>query len=693
MINDSIKQSVQATYQTIANKMEKFRKRYTQRLLIAEIAKTISGSRNEKILIAEGPTGTGKTLAYLVAAIPIANALKKSLVISSGTVALQSQILLKDIPTLLKLTDLNFDYTIAKGRARYLCPNRLIQLAGDSNEQTDAFSRQDYLHDTLRELYGEFQSGDWDGDKDSLPNKISDEIWQKVSTDRHGCLAARCRHISICPYFIAKSKLENADVIIANHDLVLSDLSLGGGVLLPDPEDTIYIFDEAHHLPEKTINHAGTWISLNGSISWLDKVETTLNQIEFILESNKNKTHLSNCRKSVAQLIEALKQSRDLLSSLDAFKQSLDPEVTLRFPMGIIPDALRQQSKELQQYSQDCLNHFNKIKDKISQRAKDDPDIMVHSEQVLPDLGILIGRLENSSNLWTIFSIQDAEKSPPYARWITRNTFKDNVDFRISTSPISAEEFLYQNLWSRCYSAVLTSATLVALGSFSYFQKKIGLQHSDSAHYLQLTSPFNLQENAVLWIPWMASQPSQIQEHTNELIKLLPDMIDFHSGTLVLFSSRKQLTNVAEELPLEVQQNLLIQGDLNTNALIEKHRENISQDKPSIIFGLASFAEGIDLPGKLCTHVIIAKLPFPVPDSPVDATEREYISAQGKNHFQEMVLPQTSIKLIQAVGRLIRNESDTGKVTILDRRLVDKSYGRQLLSALPPMRQIIDKKP
>lgn len=690
VLTDKIKEDVQKAYKNISQGIDGFRNRYAQRAFIAEIVKSICQEKRNNILVAEGPTGTGKTLAYLLSCIPVAKAQNIKLVISSATVALQSQLIEKDLPAVQKISGLEFTSAIAKGRGRYLCPSLLAQQTGDGESQVDAFATDDYLTATLKKLFNEFESNEWNGDKDSWDSQIPDEIWIKISNDRHGCSSSKCHYFRECPYFIAKEKIEEADVIVANHDIILSDLALGGGILIPAPEETLYVFDEAHHLPDKTINHASSWISVSGTTGWLDKSESIVKQCESILQESDTGKLFSSVDFAREKMKETMSQFTITINSMAELNQAHQTETTLRFPNGVVPDTLKAQIKELLLVSQEAEKQFNKLKDRITKAVTDNEIPPKLGEAVLPELGAGISRLSNIATLCFNFSFNDPVNEPPMARWITKNIYRDNSDYRLFTSPISAAAFLHQNLWERCHGAVLTSATLMTLGSFAYFQHRTGLDDVSHARYIHLASPFDFANKSTIWIPAMKSEPQQTDAHTNEIIDLLPDLIADKTGTLVLFSSRRQLTEVAENVPYYIQDHLLIQGDYNIQTLLEKHKEKISQSETSIIFGLASFAEGIDLPGELCTHVIIAKLPFPVPDSPIDATEREYIESQGQNHFREIVLPQTCIRLIQAVGRLIRNEEDSGKVTILDRRLVSKFYGKQLLDALPDMRRIID---
>lgn len=188
----------------------------------------------------------------------------------------------------------------------------------------------------------------------------------------------------------------------------------------------------------------------------------------------------------------------------------------------------------------------------------------------------------------------------------------------------------------------------------------------------------------------MVASPKDPAAHTREIVEWLPRLIDVTEplGSLVLFSSRKQMQEVAAAVPAGLRERLLIQGELPKSRLLVQHHERLKQGEASVIFGLDSFSEGLDLPGESCVHVIIAKLPFAMPDDPVGRTLSRWIEKRGGNPFIEITVPEASIKLIQAVGRLIRTEQDYGRVTILDNRLMRQSYGKKLLASLPPFKRI-----
>jgi len=189
----------------------------------------------------------------------------------------------------------------------------------------------------------------------------------------------------------------------------------------------------------------------------------------------------------------------------------------------------------------------------------------------------------------------------------------------------------------------------------------------------------------------MRADPTDPEQHTAMLIAMLPQLLDPQEGSLVLFSSRRQMNDVFEALAPDWRERILTQDSLGKQELLSRHRARIDGGDGSVIFGLASFAEGVDLPGNYCRHVVIAKIPFAVPDAPVEAALAEWIAARGGNAFMEIAVPDAALKLVQASGRLLRTEADTGRITLLDKRIVTRQYGRAILDSLPPFRREISR--
>jgi len=203
---------------------------------------------------------------------------------------------------------------------------------------------------------------------------------------------------------------------------------------------------------------------------------------------------------------------------------------------------------------------------------------------------------------------------------------------------------------------------------------------------LRIPSPFNYAEIAQFEVPKMDSDPREFDAHCDEVANMLPDLMASDVSALVLFTSWRQLNAVVKMLPDKLRDGLLIQGEAAKQVLIRDHRERVDAGEPSYLLGLASFSEGLDLPDDYCRHVIIVKLPFAVPDDPIDQAMAEWAEARGRNPFYEISVPDAALKLVQACGRLIRHENDHGKISMLDRRIVTQRYGQAILQSLPPFK-------
>ena len=299
-------------------------------------------------------------------------------------------------------------------------------------------------------------------------------------------------------------------------------------------------------------------------------------------------------------------------------------------------------------------------------------------------VGGMLGRAEGALALWREYARGGEMQSPPQARWINLLNSGGQFGFDLRSSPVLASDILADCLWSRAAGVIVTSATLTALGSFERFILRSGAPRD--ASYRVVSSPFHY-ENATFVVPQMDCEPGDAQAHTGALVAQLPQVLDIDEGSLVLFSSRRQMLEVYQGLREVMADRILMQGDYSKQEMLRRHRERIDAGQGSIIFGLASFAEGVDLPGDYCRHVVIAKIPFAVPDSPLEAALAEWVEAQGRNAFMEISVPDAALRLVQASGRLLRTEADSGRVTLMDRRILSKRYGRAILDSLPPFRR------
>lgn len=709
MLTELEKNAIQEHYRQIAHNLPHFRPRAAQRQMLAAVAHAFARSKTraegeeapqrmgESIVVVEGPTGVGKSLAYLLAGGIMAQTRGKKLVVSSATVALQEQLVGRDLPFVVEKSGLELTFALAKGRSRYLCPYRLYQLTQNHAQDSLAgFEAPTVLWDdkpsaadlvTLRTLADAFAERRFNGDRDTWPERLEERLWFKVTNDRHGCLKAACPNRAECPFFLARETLDHVDVVVANHDLLLADISMGGGVILPAPANSFYCIDEAHHLPKKALGQFAAEHSLNQAVWFLERINGVLDKVAGI--SGKGEL-AALAEEAAVALVESFNEWQFHLNDEAALAVQEGVNMPLwLWPDGIIPAHLHTLTHNTVLAARSLLKNLNGLAEALAQARSDKQQDGLLIDRLSGELGMAVARAEQISTVWDLLATTAAEGEAPLAKWVAR-PLQDKPDYRFHASPISAAAMLVGGLWRRAAGALLTSATLRSLGQFDLLLRQTGLNGLPETTTVALESPFDFAAQGELYIPPLAANPKDAAAHTAEIVAWLPKLIDAEQaiGTLVLFSSRKQMQDVTLRLPESHLPLLLVQGDLPKAVLLQRHHEAIAQGRASIIFGLDSFAEGLDLPGEACVQVIIAKLPFAMPDDPIGKTQNRWIEQRGGNPFMEVTVPEASIKLIQAVGRLIRTESDYGRVTILDHRILTARYGKQLLACLPPFRRI-----
>lgn len=709
MLTDLEKNAIAHHYRTLAEHLPNFRPRKAQREMIAAIANVFSRTLShedgeeepkrcgESIVVIEGPTGVGKSVAYLLSGGIMAQTRQKRLIVSSATVALQEQLVGRDLPFVVQHSGLEMTFALAKGRARYLCPYKLYQLT-QQNAQESLFEQETFsllwsekpkeeelnlLHDIAKQ----FAVRQFNGDRDTWPEVIDDVLWAKITNDRHGCLKNACPNRLECPFLLAREVLETVDVVVANHDLLLSDISMGGGVILPSPKDSFYCIDEAHHLAKKALSHFAAEHAHQQAVWLLEKLPQQTAKWMTVLD----RLETANLADEAAEsLLECLNEWHfHLEDAADFQNEEGSHDAVWLWEDGKIPEDLNTLVNNTHISAQTLFKHISTLNDALAMARREKEQNVATVDLMSSELGIVLAKVEQIAAVWALMATSiENEKTPPLAKWITQSQEKN--DWIFHASPISSATMLVNGLWRRAAGALLTSATLQSLGNFQLLLQQTGLIWQPETTTLALNSPFDFAAQGELYLPPLLSNPKDSAAHTDEIIEWLPKLISDKEavGTLVLFSSRKQMQEVAFRLPENYLPLLLIQGEQSKIQLLEKHHQALQDGKASIIFGLDSFAEGLDLPGLACVHVIIAKIPFSMPNDPIEKTKSRWITQQGGNPFMEITIPEASIKLIQAVGRLIRTEHDYGRVSILDSRIKTQRYGQQLLAALPPFKRI-----
>ena len=700
MLSDDLKQSIQSAYTTYLNARD-LKARHGQKHMLAQVARTFGTIEldEEGVRVSETPvgvieagTGTGKTIGYALSAIPIAQSLDKKLVIATATVALQEQVVSKDLPDILNNTDLQFNAVLAKGRGRYLCTHKLEQLIQFYSGTVVAMSlfeetmeADEATLNQYNDMMTSFGSGEWSGDRDQWPDKLDDSLWRTLTSSHRECLNRRCPHYQNCPFFEARKSLDDADVIIANHDLVLADLSLGGGAILPAPEDTLYVFDEGHHLPDKALMHFANQMTVKYLLNQFDNWKKQLPKLRLELAYGDSSEFLID--QFSDQLNAAHEQLSFAWSALQPWFHRLEEtndQLTLLQPEQLAP--VSSILEPLLSPMTGLYTSLTAIEESIRKRLSNTTDLdeKERLQNAMPLIGRWLSRTEPAKDLVSSWLQTDSPDYAPTARWMERINTPDVQDLSLNTSPVTANPVLRAYLWNRCCGAIVTSATLTVEARFDRFLTQAGI--ADTAHLLQVPSPFDYPNLVTAIVPDFAVEGGAREAHSESIVRLIESQLPKETGNLVLFSSRAQMYEVYEALSAEWQEVITLQDDLPKTALIAHHRERLEEGAGSTLFGLASLAEGVDLPGNYLTHLVIAKLPFGVPDDPISATLSLWLESKQLNPFQVVTLPAATIRMVQACGRLIRHESDRGTIWVMDRRLVTKRYGKTIINSLPNYR-------
>ena len=612
-----------------------------QQLAMAEVVAQAIAERTHAII--EAPTGVGKSFAYLVPAIQWALANGKKVVISTGTIALQEQLIRKDIPQLEKLFP-EMKAVLVKGRQNYLSLRRLAHAL--QGQQSWAEQQEDSR--TMKEI------ADWSekseiGDLADLGWTPPPQVWRHVVSDRNNCQGRKCPTYEECFFYSARKELEDADLLIVNHHLYFSDLALRGDHAAILPSHEVVIFDEAHGLEDVATAHLGSTVSEA--------------QVRFYLDglwSRKLKGLLSS--EAVAFAREAVEQAR---TAAEGFWR----EVTLLPGDGGEDSVPLSKDSRLDNILSPALDRVTAALAECRARALD----------------------ENAANEFSAQADRAAMLSGSI-RAIVEQLHDDHVYYAdvprgrgsptLSSNPLSVAKLLQELLFSTTPTVILTSATLAADDSerFLFLRKRLGLEGGLAKRF---DSPFDFKSQVRLLLNQSALDPNS-PDYEQALAKWLEDYLSTATGgTFVLFTSYRQLDAVYQRVrPFLERSNrfVLKHGDkLGRSAMIDLFKRIGN----AVLFGTSSFWEGVDVQGDALSNVIITKLPFEVPNHPLVQARHREITRAGGNPFMERSVPEAILRLKQGFGRLIRTKNDRGTVVICDHRVMTKAYGRYFLRALP----------
>lgn len=671
MLSSKLQKTIQTAYKDIAQGIPGFVSRPQQRELIG---KTATAMAQGDILVAEAPTGSGKSLAYCLSAIPVAKAKKTPLIISTATTALQNQ-LIDDMELITKHTELRFSWQIAKGRGQYICIRDLNALLTRTHEFSLFIDSRDYK--SAEKLHQALKDG-WSGDKDELDFGLDENSWQWVQGKQSTCSKRFCPHIQQCPYYVKRDSLEKADVIIANHALVFTDANMELGTLLPSAEPYL-IVDECHHI--KSIfrdqnTHMASTRQAAKSLARLHKLDTELKAFDAQLFGELKTTVLG-----------AVEHSKALSDKLNGLARNIDSSTLIlelkqgqtQFEDGRLPEFIQQISNEILECStllHKALNTLQGGVDKAYAGSKLGPKQTPKLEQLVRHIGMGLTLCEQQQQTWQLASLENV----PKAVWMEQSEQSPH-DYSFFVCQLFPGYELKNKLWDKVKGMLCTSATIQVFNKFDTFLHETGLGLVPEVQTLALDSPFDYRR-ANLYIPTHIANPKDDLSHTQDIIDYLNKIPAKGEAVLVLFNSKRKLNQVEQGFKLKKQ--LIVQGQYSRGEIIKRHKKQIDKGASSVIFGLQSFGEGVDIKGKYLTSLVITQLPFTHVDDPVTQAENRYYERQNKSGFALVQLPKAALKLTQWTGRLLRSEQDWGSVHILDPRLISSRYGKQLLDGLPP---------
>ena len=589
-------------------------------------------------LAVQAGTGTGKSMAYLVPAIEHAQRTDSTVVVSTATIALQNQLVGRDLPRLVEALDGVVDRTpsfaIVKGRSNYVCLQRVGQAEADDAAQPSLDSGSPV---ELTELGAHMQrvrdfAQDSDtGDRDDLAPGVPDTVWRAVSVTAKECIgASRCPFGADCFAEKARAEASDVDVVVTNHAMLAIDALADANIL---PEHDVVIVDEAHELDARITAVATTELSAQA----------------LVLAANR-----------AAKLDPAAKAADDLKGLADELADMLQ---------------LEQQGRllELTDHVQDTLvgvrDTVMQLRDKIRSGAApdesdNDPERAAERQNLANHL------LELHEGIVRMF---DALEAPPDKTrdvlWLNNKTLK--------VAPLSVAGLLSDRLFSS-NTVVLTSATLSVGGNFNALAAAWGLPKG-TWDGLDAGTPFDPRKAGILYTPRHIPEPGRDGLAPATLDEIAGLIMAAGGRTLGLFASRRAAEQAAAEMRKRLPFDILCQGDDTIPALVKRFADS----ENTCLFGTLTLWQGVDVPGRSCSLVIIDKIPFPRPDDPLLQARKEAADAAGRNGFMEVAATHASLFMAQGAGRLLRSVDDRGVVAVLDKRLVEKRYGSFIRSSMP----------
>ena len=661
-----------------------------------EMAQYIQDAINEdRKIIVEAGTGTGKTLAYLIPSIKWAVTNKKKIIIATNTINLQEQLLLKDIPLAKSIIKDEFSYVLVKGRNNYVCKRLFNELALGKSIDIETFSME--AREQIEYIL-KWGNKTKTGDKAELTFEVYPDVWELVQSTTELCLGKKCPYRKECFYMKTRMEKMEADILISNHHVFFADLNVRAETdfdseYLILPRYDMVIFDEAHNVESVARSYFSVEVSKISFTRLLNRIYQKKNK------RKKEKSALIRVEDTIDE--KDLEDGQQYIYLLNTLKE----EISILQNIG---DEYFDEIRKIYETNTEApikksLNNFEMTKSRFLENLREKKDIfqgkladflnlMMSFNNVIdeekdknPEVINFNNHLKMFKAYIDSFKFINSFEDDNYIYWLDINSKRTNVI--LTATPLNIAQKLSTVLFDNLDRLVFASATIVVNGNFDYFKKSLGLDEEDCIEAI-IKSPFDYDEQMSVYIPSDIQDSENINAFVSDASKFILNILLKTNGkAFILFTSYTMLNQIYYSISKKLKDKgfeVFLHGDKPRSQIIKEFKE---AENP-ILFGTTSFWEGVDVQGENLSNVIITKLPFLVPTDPVVSAISKKIEEDGGNSFMDFQLPEAIIKFKQGVGRLIRKKTDSGNIFILDNRILKKRYGSLFINALPSQKNI-----
>ncbi|MDQ0088055.1 ATP-dependent DNA helicase DinG [Paenibacillus anaericanus] len=688
--NVTFQQFMDGVRDRLRAKLPNYEEREAQNLMLDEVMQAF---QEDKHLLVEAGTGTGKSLGYLLPAIYHSVKQDDKVMVSTHTINLQEQLRERDIPLLTEVVPFPFRAAIFKGRQHYLC---LRKFEHKINRKDFATPKEEVMI-AAQMIVWLTQTETGDDEELNMGNRGGD-FWETVASESDSCLGRSCPWFRKCFYHRAKHEAGIADVVITNHSKLFTDIQ-AGHQLLPSYERLV--IDEAHHLEDVAGKHLGLqlkYFTVVHTLTRLFKDSKTgqLPSLRSALQNTKSEKSSEWCSiidglyRSLLDVKESWDKLSEMLFVLMPDRSDAAPGDPGQFVLRLLPnrkpkewDAIEALENQIYVILSDVLRKGERMLSEIREEPDD-----YGSEGLMTDISGLFKDIASERDGLRSFIKLDDEDT---VYWIEGNGNYRSRSLQIFAVPIDVSAQLKSYFFDKKKSVVMTSATLSVDKSFQYMIEQLGLQEAASEDRLVtsvLPSPFNYRDQALLVIPrdFPSVKGSVGDDHfVNTLVQSLADTATVTQGRmLVLFTSYRMLRQVYDPLKeLLSQRGITVIGQGMDSGNRSKLTRRFQGQSASVLLGTSSFWEGVDIPGEALTSLAIVRLPFQPPNHPLIEAKSERLQKEKKNPFMKLSVPQAVIRFKQGFGRLVRSSQDRGIVVVYDTRILESYYGKYFLYSLP----------